>query len=174
MRNQRLIQFIYNSLIHLLRRVLVNAQLKVLNKQVVRLAFIALGLMSFTVPAVADIAVIIHPANPLATLTQDDVRRIFMGRMRMFPDSDASIEAVDQNEASSAFERFYHAIARLPPAKLKRQRASYLFSGKGRLPTALEDDASVLEFIASHPDAIGYVSLDKLDARVKSVLTIKE
>lgn len=174
MRNQRLIKFIHNTLTHILWSAPVNSLLNALNKQALTAALIALSLMSVSVPAVADIAVVVHPANPLATLTQDDVRRIFMGRMRMFPDSDASIEAVDQNEASSAFERFYQAIARLSPAKLKRQRASYLFSGKGRLPTALEDDASVVEFIASHPDAIGYVSLDKLDARVKSVLTVTE
>lgn len=172
MRNQRLFKLKYIALTKPLRRV--NSRLNPLGSLAFKMVLIALSLMSVSVPAVADIAVVVHPANPLANLTQDDVRRIFMGRMRMFPDSDASIEAVDQDEASSAFERFYHAIARLPPAKLKRQRASYLFSGKGRLPTALEDDASVIEFIASHPDAIGYVSLDKLDARVKSVLTVTE
>lgn len=149
-------------------------QTLLLLKKALFFCLFALGLMITSVPVSADLAVVVHPANALAGLTEDDVRRIFMGRMRMFPDSDASIEAVDQDEDSNAFSRFYSAIARLTPAKLKRQRASYLFSGKGRLPASLQDDASVIEFVASHPEAIGYVELDKLDARVKAVLTVKE
>ena len=151
------------SLNGLTQRVVTSVQM------LVAVAAVWLGMCA---PVAADIAVVVHPSNPLSALSEDEVRRIFMGRMRMFPESDGAIETVDQQEASTAFADFYQAIARLTPAKLKRQRASFLFSGKGRLPTALQDDAAVIDFVASHPDAIGYVDVNRLDARVKSVLTV--
>lgn len=132
------------------------------------------SLLLVTPAAHADIAVIVNPENPLSALNEDDVRRIFMGRMRLYPNSDQGIEAVDQAEAHSGFANFYKTIAGLTPAKLKRQRASYLFSGKGRLPQALNDDASVLDFVAKNPAAIGYVASENLDARVKQVLLLKQ
>lgn len=122
----------------------------------------------------AELVVVVHPSNPVASLSEEDVRRIFMGRMRLFPHGEASIEAVDQEESRPQFEKFYEAISGLTPAKLKRQRASYLFSGKGRLPASLPDDAAVLEYVSTRPGGIGYVAADQVDTRVKPVLTIKE
>lgn len=135
---------------------------------------VALACCAASGTLLADIAVVVHPSNPLNSLNEDDVRRIFMGRMRLFPDSGQSIEAVDQEEGHATFADFYETIARLTPAKLKRQRASYLFSGKGRLPATLVGDAAVIEYVASHPGAIGYVLQETLDARVKSVLTLRQ
>lgn len=147
--------------------------MRIMNRFTSKLLFSLVVALLISAPVFADIAVIVNPANPVATLSEDDVRRIFMGRMRLFPDSNESVEALDQEEESAAFGDFYQAIARLTPAKLKRQRASYLFSGKGRLPTTLKDDAAVLEYVASHPGAIGYVTQEKLDTRVKTVMVMK-
>lgn len=122
----------------------------------------------------ADLVVVVHPSNPVANLSEEEVRRIFMGRMRLFPQGEASIEAVDQEETRPEFAKFYEAISGLTPAKLKRQRASYLFSGKGRLPASLPDDAAVLDYVANHPGGIGYVTRDQIDTRVKAVLAISE
>jgi hypothetical protein len=131
-----------------------------------------LGGVSFS--AHADIVVVVNTANPVASLSEEDVRRIFMGRMRLFPKGEASIEAVDHDESRPIFVQFYHAITGLTPAKLKRQRASFLFSGKGRLPASLPDDAAVIDYVVTHPGGIGYLNADQVDARVKAVLTIKE
>lgn len=148
-------------------------KLTLLKKIISNLLLVA-AMVTASSPLLADIAVVVHPSNPLASLSEDDVRRIFMGRMRLFPDSGTSVEVVDQEESRPPFVGFYSAVARLTPAKLKRQRASYLFSGKGRLPATLQDDAAVLEFVASHPGAIGYVSQESIDTRVKSVLMVRQ
>lgn len=123
--------------------------------------------------AQADIAVIVHPDNPLATLDESEVRRIYMGRMHMFPASEQSIETVDHPESAPLFAEFYQAIAHLTPAKLKRQRASYLFSGKGRLPVVKDDDTAVRAYVAGTRSAIGYVDSALVDATVKVVWTTK-
>lgn len=59
------------------------------------------------------------------------------------------------------------------PAKLKRQRASYLFSGKGRLPLVKADDTAVKTYVASTPAAIGYVEAEQVDDTVRVVATVK-
>lgn len=121
----------------------------------------------------ADIAVIVHAQNPMATLDESDVRRIYMGRMRMFPGSSQGIETIDQPENAERFMTFYKVLMQVTPAKLKRQRASYLFSGKGRLPLVKEDDAAVKTYVASTPAAIGYVKADQVDDTVRVVATVK-
>lgn len=126
-----------------------------------------------SISAYADIAVIVHPQNPLPTLEASDVRRIYMGRMRMFPGSTQGIETIDHPETTARFASFYQALSGLTPAKLKRQRASYLFSGKGRLPIVLEDDAAVKAHVATTPTAIGYIQIDQVDDTVKVVATVK-
>lgn len=121
----------------------------------------------------ADIAIIVHPQNPLAALNESDVRRIYMGRMRMFPDSSQGIEAIDLPESAERFVVFYQSLMHLNPAKLKRQRASYLFSGKGRLPVVMETDEAVKVHVAKTPAAIGYVESGWVDGTVKVVATVK-
>lgn len=121
----------------------------------------------------ADIAVIVHAQNPLAALDENDVRRIYMGRTRMFPGSTQGIETLDHPENAERFITFYKALMQVTPAKLKRQRASYLFSGKGRLPLVKEDDTAVKTYVASTPAAIGYVDADQVDDTVRVVATVK-
>lgn len=121
----------------------------------------------------ADIAVIVSPHNAIHTLDENTVRRIYMGRMRMFPGSSQSIEAIDHPESAECFATFYQTLMHLTPAKLKRQRASYLFSGKGRLPLVMQNDAAVKAYVAITPTAIGYVEAEQVDATVKVVATVK-
>lgn len=121
----------------------------------------------------AEIVVIVNPQNPLTALEEEDVRRIYLGRTRMFPGSTQGIETLDLPETEERFAAFYQSLTHLTPAKLKRQRASYLFSGKGRLPLVLPDESAVKQHVASSPAAIGYVQADQVDASVKVVATVK-
>ena len=123
--------------------------------------------------AMAEMAVIVHPSNLMKAISQDDMRRIFMGRMRMYPDSTLGVEAVDLPESNPLFASFYQSVSNVTPAKLKRQRASYLFSGKGRLPRVVADEAAVKALVASNPQAIGYVPVEMVDDSVRAVGTVK-
>lgn len=137
------------------------------------LMIMALLFGSLAVPVYADIAVIVNPANPVNALETGDLQRIYMGRMRMFPDSTQGIETIDHPENGETFAAFYQNLINLTPAKLKRQRASYLFSGKGRLPIVKENDAAVKSHVANSPAAIGYVQAEQVDDTVKVVATVK-
>lgn len=111
----------------------------------------------------ADIAVIVHEHNPLPSLSENEIRKIFLGRLQLFPNSRSEILTLDQALDSPTLERFYHTEVDMSPAQLSSYRAAYLFSGKGRIPDIEKDDMAVLERVKSTPNAIGYVDLDTVD-----------
>lgn len=117
----------------------------------------------------AEVAVIVHPQSPITQLTSRQVKKIFLGRLRMIPNANIEPDIIDQKETQSTYHYFYTKIINMKPAKLKRYRASYLFSGKGTLPTKLDDNASVLKYVSENRSAIGYVQSDTVDDSVKVV-----
>lgn len=122
----------------------------------------------FTLSSYGDVAVIVHPSNPLTSLSQKQVQRLFLGRMHMFPDSNVKVDSIDQIEGSSVYENFYKLVINLSASKLKRYRAYYMFSGKGKLPSQT-DSQSVVDHVSTSVNAISYIPMDEVDDRVKVV-----
>ena len=121
----------------------------------------------------ADVAVVVHPDNPMSELSKHQVKKLFLGRLRMLPNTGLEADVVDQSEDQPSFSDFYSKLVKMGPAKLKRYRAAYLFSGKGKLPLKLEGDAQVKAHVASHHSAIGYIESSLVDESVKVVYVLK-
>lgn len=136
-------------------------------------ALITTLLLLLSPPATADIAIITHPDNPVANLNQKEVQKIFLGRLRMYPESELETQAVDLPAEDPLFLRFYDTIAQMNAAKIKRYRAYYLFSGKGRLPLVEPDEKHVMTRVASDPSAIGYVDASLVTDQVRVVFVLK-
>jgi ABC-type phosphate transport system substrate-binding protein len=117
----------------------------------------------------ADIVVVVHPDNPITSLTKKDVKRLFLGRMHNFPNSDIKVESIDHAEGSADYDKFYSSIINMNKSKLKRYRAYYLFSGKGRLPTQIKTASKVLKYIANTKNAIAYIDKKNITDSVKVV-----
>ena len=126
----------------------------------------------FTTPAVADIAIIAHPANPQSSLSEKEVQKIFLGRLRMFPDSNTETVTLDLPEESTLYSEFYEQIAKMNAAKVKRYRAYYLFSGKGRIPEQVDNQQAVIKKVMENPAAIGYVDTSEDLSQVKILLLL--
>lgn len=124
---------------------------------------LALLLSQLVVTAQAEIAVIAHVQNPLASLSESEVRKIFLGRLQLFHSSRTEILTLDQSVDSPTLATFYHAEMDMTPSQLSGYRAAYLFSGKGRIPEIENDDLSVLERVKATHNAIGYIDLDAVD-----------
>lgn len=133
-----------------------------------------IGSLGVSASAHADMAVIVNAKNPLKSLNEDEVRQIFLGRMRLFPGTRTNVDPVDQDASAPGFIHFYRHVANLTPMALQRLRAMYLFSGKGLLPKIQASEAEVVAFVAKNPNAIGYVHKEHLTPEVKSVLVIRE
>jgi len=135
-----------------------------------------LACMSFsvilTVPVSADVAIIVHPNNPIESLTHKEVQRLFLGRILMFPNSKTKIYSIDQNEESPIFKRFYEKVVNMNATKLKKYRAFYLFSGKGRLPLVVDKKEDVIRHVSTTENSISYVDSKYVTSGVKVVFTM--
>lgn len=118
----------------------------------------------FALPALAQIAVIVHPSNS-ANLTNDELVRIYTGRSNAF-------NAVNLAESVPLRAQFDEKGVGRTSAQLKAHWSKLVFTGKGTPPTELASEQEVLNFVASNPQAIGYISAASVSDAVKVALTI--
>ena len=140
-----------------------------MNSKLLWAAGVALALGLGT--ARADVAVIVNPKNPAASMTADQVAAIFLGKTQTLP-SGATAAMADQAEGSPIYEAFYGKVAGKTGAQVKAAWSRLTFSGKATPPKPMASSAEVKKFVASNPDAIGYVEKAAVDGSVKAVLTV--
>lgn len=121
--------------------------------------------------AQAQVAVIVNPKSPTASMTADQVATIFLGKSNTLP-SGAAAAAVDQPESAAVRDQFYTKVTGKQAAQVKAAWSRLVFSGKATPPKELASSAEVKKFVAGNPDAIGYIEKSAVDGTVKSVLTV--
>ncbi|WIT09919.1 hypothetical protein PFX98_13335 [Paucibacter sediminis] len=134
-------------------------------------ALLAVALLSLGAAAQAQVAVIVNPKSPTASMTADQVASIFLGKSNTLP-SGATAAAVDQPESAAVREQFYTKVTGKQAAQVKAAWSRLVFSGKATPPKELASSAEVKKFVAGNADAIGYVEKSAVDGSVKSVLTV--
>ncbi|ARU55450.1 periplasmic solute-binding protein [Oleiphilus messinensis] len=131
------------------------------------------GLTSISV-ANAEISVIVNPSNPVNSLSERQVRKLFLGKTTLFPFTEQEALIIDQNPSQGVYHSFYRNLLHINPQKLARYRAASLFSGNGPVPLVLADDVAVIEFVLNHPEAIGYVLDLNNESSVKTVYSFAQ
>jgi ABC-type phosphate transport system substrate-binding protein len=74
---------------------------------------------------------------------------------------------LDQAEGSATREEFYLKFTGKSPAQVKAFWSKVIFTGRGRPPRALANDAAVVRALRDNPGAIGYVERDAVDATAR-------
>lgn len=107
--------------------------------------------------AIDALAVILNPANPIASLTTDQLKAIYKGQLRSWKDCGGASEAIiaigreNGSGSRSAFEELLS------------------LKDSTRYAQELDSTGAVLAKVAATPGAIGYISLDVINDRVHSV-----
>lgn len=135
-------------------------------------ALAALGLLTMAQAASAQVAVIVNPKSPLASMTQEQVAAIFLGKSSTLPSGQTAVPA-DLPESDKAREIFYSKAAGKSPSQVKATWARLTFSGKATPPKEVPTAADVKKHVAANPDAIGYIEKSAVDSTVKVVLTVE-
>jgi ABC-type phosphate transport system substrate-binding protein len=120
------------------------------------LAVVAI-LVAISVRAHADgteVIVITHPSRPIS-LTASDLRRIFR-KQRRFWDDGSPVIAINQSAATSARARFESLVFGDEAAGLPTYWNRRYFEGVFP-PITFDSDEAVQRYVASKPNAIGYV-----------------
>ena len=127
--------------------------------------FCTLTLSGLALASQAEVAVIAHPDAP-GTPTRNDIMNIYLGL-------DRSLTPIDLRTWSDTRTRFYHDLIRKNESQLKSHWATLIFTGKGRPPRAVKDQAAMLEQVANNPQAIGYVDSRLVDDSVRVLFILR-
>ena len=130
-------------------------------------SFAAATLLSLSVSAFADVAVVVHPSNS-NSLDKTTIARIFLGKKKTFPDGSQALP-VSQKAGNAASKEFADKVLGKSPSQLKAYWSKLVFTGKGTPPDELDNDAAVLEAVAKNPSVIGFVDAASVNGNVKVV-----
>jgi len=135
------------------------------------LFFLSVALPIGASQALADISVILNPKNPVK-LTQDEIKNIFMGKVRSFPDG-ASSKPVDQSEGQAIRNAFYEKVANKSESEMKVYWSNLIFTGYGVPPKTFANDDEVKKFVKETSNGIGYIDSKSVDGSIKEILIMK-
>ena len=121
----------------------------------------------FVSASYGGIAIIVNPANS-HTLTDDELKKAFLGKLKKFPDG-SSMVVVNQ-KTGDIRDTFEMSVIKKRPRQVKAYWSKMVFSGKARPPIELEDDDDIIAFVAKESGAIGYIDETNIN---KSVRVIK-
>ena len=122
-------------------------------------------------PAIAFV-IVVNRANPAATLTISELRRIFMKQSRMWPHAEA-IVPVDWDATSEIRQAFSRQVL----SRSVREMSDFWVQQsitQGLTPPSTQKSArAVLRFVASVPGAISYLPPRDVDDTVNVVKVTK-
>jgi hypothetical protein len=101
--------------------------------------------------------IVAHPSTPGTQLSRDFLTNAFLKNITRWPD-DQPIRPVDHKVDGAVRKSFSEAILRRSVAAVKAYWQQRIFSGRGVPPPAFDSDDAVVEYVTSHPGAVGYVS----------------
>ena len=136
-----------------------------------KLSIITLLSSGMVMAAVADVAVITHPDNPVQ-LDDMQLRNIFLGKIKVF-DNGMPVFPIDIEPGDASRDIFVSKILHKNEANLNAYWARMLFSSKGRPPEEVEDSAAVMKTVSANKSAIGYVDASVVDSSVRVLRVIK-
>lgn len=132
---------------------------------------VATVFLGATATVQAGTAVIAHPSNSLAGISQEQLAKIYLGKTREFSDG-KPVTPVDQRQGSVIRNKFYKTVTDKDEVAVKAHWSKLLFTGKAQPPQDLGDDESVKAWVAKNPEGLGYVDGKVLDKSVKVLLIL--
>jgi ABC-type phosphate transport system substrate-binding protein len=127
----------------------------------------ALVLASGFAAVAADYVVIANKGVSASSLGKSDAQAIFLGDKSKWDDGKPIKIAV--LEAGSAHKAFLQHVVGKSPSQFDSYWKKLMFSGKAAAPKSFSDDQSLVEFVAGHAGAVGYVAAGSAGGSVKTI-----
>ncbi len=116
-----------------------------------------------------DFVIVIHLDNDTEVLDAKQTSHMFLKKIRQW-ENGLEVEPVDLSSSSAVRDGFSIAIHGRSTASVKSYWQQMIFSGRDVPPPEMPDDEGLLEYVSSHPGAIGYISATTpVDERVKVI-----
>jgi ABC-type phosphate transport system substrate-binding protein len=100
---------------------------------------------------------LVHPSNRIEKVEKRFLTQVFLKKVTRWPDNEA-IRPVDLSAASEVRRQFVEDVMNRSIGSVINYWQQQIFSGRNVPPPELESERAVVEFVLSHPGAVGYVS----------------
>jgi ABC-type phosphate transport system substrate-binding protein len=104
-----------------------------------------------------DFAVIVNVANPISTLSKDEVAKLFLKKTVSWK-SGQSASPVELPPTAKVRESFARVVLNKSVAQVRTYWQQQIFSGRDVPPPEKMTEDEVIAFVRANPNAIGYVS----------------
>lgn len=101
--------------------------------------------------------VIAHGDVPGSSVSREFLANAFLKNVARWPNQQP-IRPVDLKVDAAVRKSFSEAVLRRSVAAVKAYWQQRIFSGRGVPPPALDSDRAVVDYVTSHPGAVGYIS----------------
>jgi ABC-type phosphate transport system substrate-binding protein len=118
--------------------------------------------------ALDDIAVIVSPENKVDQIGMEELKQIYLKERKEWGNG-LPIAPIDLGESDPVRDLFNRIVLKRSAVNMKYYWTERIFSGKGTPPIVFKNDREVKAYVASNPDAIGYIRAKNLDATVKAL-----
>jgi len=112
--------------------------------------------------------VVVSAQNPQQQLSRSELNRIFLGKTRKWTHGERVLLSI--NSEASAMDEFCHTIAHKTPRQFSMYWRKQLYSGHSMLPAQFDADEHVIDYVAEHSGAIGFILSPTNDPRIKEVM----
>jgi ABC-type phosphate transport system substrate-binding protein len=114
-------------------------------------------------PASGELVVIVNPQSGVEQLTHSQIVNIFMGSHREFPNG-LRARPFDLPADDPDKERFYLALVNRNLNQMAAYWSRLVFVGNTAPPIQARDSREVIQAVAAHHDAVGYVERRNVDS----------
>ncbi|MGB0865169.1 MAG: phosphate ABC transporter substrate-binding protein [Granulosicoccaceae bacterium] len=137
-----------------------------------KLVFSAIPLLAtlalFSTPVQAEtLAIVAHPSLQ-HTLSEDDIRRIYLGKLSRLPNGSRATPLMIR-QPDAAHSEFARTVLNRSPKQLNSYWAKRLFTGKSKPPVPVQNLEEMKAMVAKNKGYIGYLLLSDTDESVKTV-----
>ncbi|MBC3872804.1 hypothetical protein H8K55_04325 [Undibacterium sp. LX15W] len=118
-----------------------------------------------TIPAFAELVIVINPQNDIKSMTASQVAQYFLGGSVQFT-------PIEQANGSPIRLEFYKKVLEKEPPQVQAIWARIVFTGKGKPPRELKTSDEIKKAIRENVNAIGYIEKTAVDDSVKVIASI--
>lgn len=114
-----------------------------------------------------EYVVVVHEDCKVENLTPKELRRIFLGKTKNWPDGTAVLLVLNPNDAVHA--DFSRDLLNKSPRQLSTYWRKSLYSGRSMMPYVAETRDDLLAYLVRYKNAVSYLSKTALSGPLKPV-----
>jgi ABC-type phosphate transport system substrate-binding protein len=113
-----------------------------------------------------SLRIVVNKENKLASLSTDDLQRIFLGKKTLWETGTRILPAMPEEESAPG-GTFLSGTMQKSVSQFRTYWKRLLFSGGGTVPKVFRTSGQILDFVARQPGGIGVVEASAVDDRVR-------